>query len=144
MKLFKHPAVYGLLCILILSLVLPSPYNGLEGFESSPKCELSPEQFTTESTDKDLFTLFYAPWCGHCTKMKPAWESAAAKVNKDGSNKMVMVNLGDQDNKAQEQLRKKYEIKGYPTIMDIRKGSKGTDYDGDRNINALVAHATAL
>ena len=143
-KLFKNPVFYGLLFILVLSLVIPSPQYGLEGFTSDSKCELTPEQFTKESKDNTLFTLFYAPWCGHCTKMKPEWESAASQVNKDGCKKMVMVNVGDQDNKAQEQLRKKYEILGYPTILDIDKGSKVSDYDGSRDTNSLVKHANSL
>ena len=143
-KLFNNPVFYGLLTILLIALMLPASTLGLEGFSGKSSCELTPEQFTAQSKDNDYFTLFYAPWCGHCTKMKPDWESAASQVNKDGDMKMVMVNVGDQDNKAQEQLRKKYEIQGYPTILDIEKGDKASDYNGDRDTNSLVKHASSV
>ena len=143
MKLLKNPMVYGLIAIILLALWLPS-LGYSEGFSSGgSSCELTPQQFAEKSKSSKLFTLFYAPWCGHCKKMKPDWESAASQVNKNDM-KMVMVNLGDQDNKAQEQLRKKYELKGYPTIMDISNGKKISEYDGSRDTSALVNHAKSL
>ena len=28
--------------------------------------------------------MFYAPWCGHCKTMKPAFTTAAEKLKADG------------------------------------------------------------
>tara|TARA_B100001758_G_scaffold171495_2_gene148441 strand:+ start:40852 stop:41280 length:429 start_codon:yes stop_codon:yes gene_type:complete len=139
-RLLKNPVFYLLLLVLLVCLLIPK--NRYEGFENS-NCELSPAEFKKKSQNSKLFTLFYANWCGHCKNMKPQWESAANKVNTNGV-KMVMVDLGDKDDAAQEQLRKDYNIRGYPTIVDIENGEKTNDYSGERSESALVEHAKSL
>ena len=139
-SLLKNPVFYLLLLVLLVCLLVPN--NRLEGFQSSG-CDLTPEQFKKLNKDETIFTLFYANWCGHCKKMKPDWEAAANKVNTNGQ-KMVMVDLGDQEDSAQEQLRKDYNIRGYPTIIDVKGGKQIGEYSGDRSESALVEHAKSL
>ena len=88
--------------------------------------------------------LFHWKNCGHCKKMKPDWENAAKQVNVNGEKKMVMVDLGDKDDLAQEQLRKDYNIRGYPTIVDLEGGKQVGEYSGDRSVSAFVSHVNNM
>ena len=129
-----HKPLFRLLLLIILPAILPM--NQYEGFQTSG-CDLTPSEFKESIKDGKVFTLFYANWCGHCTK--PTWETAAKTGNVNDEIKMVMVDLGDKDDLAQEQLRKEYNIRGYPTIVDLKAENK--DYTGDRSVSAFVTRS---
>ena len=127
-RLFKNPVFYLLILLIIFPLLFP--VKEYEGFSSS-SCEVSAEEFNELCKKQKMFTLFYANWCGHCKKMKPEWESAAKVANADGTKRMVMIDLGDED-KAKAQLAKDYNIRGYPTIMHVDGEQNATPYEGGR------------
>jgi protein disulfide-isomerase A6 len=81
---------------------------------------------------------FYAPWCGHCKNLKPAYEKAAKSL--DGLAQVAAVNCDEESNKA---FCGSMGVKGFPTLKTIRPtGSKGkpiiTDYQGERSAKAIV------
>ena len=81
------------------------------------------------------FTLveFYAPWCGHCKKLAPEWDKAAAALK--GEAQLVKVDCTVETETAQ-----KYEINGYPTIKVFRDGQLAGDYDSGRTADAIVKY----
>ena len=77
---------------------------------------------------------FYAPWCGHCKAMKPAWRTAIAELG--GAAKLLVV-----DATVEQKLAKRFEVQGYPTIKLFGRNKRAvpTDYTGARTADALVA-----
>lgn len=78
-----------------------------------------------------VIIMFYANWCGHCTKLKPMYEEAATKSNK----KFVMVNDKQRD------LMTEHKIKGFPTVLKFKNGASSEEFSGARTVNALVDFA---
>ena len=79
---------------------------------------------------KDVFVKFYAPWCGHCVRMQPAWEELA-KANTGA----VIAELDATQHQAVSQ---KFGVRGFPTLKLFTKADKsGKPYQGGRDFNAL-------
>ena len=81
---------------------------------------------------------FYAPWCGHCQNLKPAYEKAAKKLK--GLAKVAAVNCDDEDNKP---FCGSMGVQGFPTLKIVRPSKKPgkptvEDYQGARNAKAIV------
>lgn len=72
---------------------------------------------------KNVFVKFYAPWCGHCQNMAPAWREFADKMLNDRDD--VVVAKIDW---TQHQIPG-IEIKGFPSLKYYSKDNKnGIDY----------------
>jgi len=118
--------ILGLIVLIALYLV----YNKYlkEGFE------VESSDFENEIGSGTKLVMFYADWCGHCKKLKPVWDEAAADVNKD-EKKMIKVNCGE-GTADDEKIMKKYNVQGYPTIIKFING-KPSEYQGDRDADSF-------
>jgi protein disulfide-isomerase A6 len=81
---------------------------------------------------------FYAPWCGHCKNLKPAYESAAKSLA--GLAKVAAVNCDDEMNKP---FCGQMGVQGFPTLKIVRPGKKPgkpmvEDYQGPRAAKGIV------
>lgn len=81
---------------------------------------------------------FYAPWCGHCQNLKPAYEKAA-KGLKDLAQ-VAAVNCDDDSNKA---FCGGMGVQGFPTLKIIKPSkTRGKpsieDYQGPRTASGIV------
>ncbi|EKD18061.1 uncharacterized protein L3040_007759 [Drepanopeziza brunnea f. sp. 'multigermtubi'] len=81
---------------------------------------------------------FYAPWCGHCQNLQPAYEKAA--VNLQGLAKVAAVDCDDESNK---QFCAKMGVQGFPTLKIVKPGKTPgkpivEDYQGPRTAKGIV------
>ncbi|KAF4582761.1 PDI protein A prpA [Ophiocordyceps camponoti-floridani] len=86
---------------------------------------------------------FYAPWCGHCQNLKPAFEKAASELL--GLAKVAAMDCDAEENKA---FCSSMGIQGFPTLKTVRPSTKPggkpivEDYQGGRTAGAMI-QATA-
>ena len=63
--------------------------------------------------ENSVLVMFYAPWCGHCKRMKPEYARAASSMKEKG----VHGKLAAVDTTIHRALGQRFEIRGYPTIL---------------------------
>merc|ERR1711862_473872 len=86
----------------------------------------------------DVFVKFYAPWCGHCKALAPAWEELASKIKNMGLEKKVIIAKFDATENECE-----VPIEGYPKIFFFPAAKqsikKKTEFSGpDRTASKLL------
>lgn len=85
-----------------------------------------------------VISRFFAPWCGHCQNLKPAYEKVAK--NLEGLAKVAAVNCDDDANKP---FCGRMGVQGFPTLKIVVPGSKPgrprvEDYQGPRSAKAIA------
>ena len=97
---------------------------------------LTPSNFDEVVLDsgKDVLVEFYAPWCGHCKKLAPTWDSLAEVFRGESGGVSAKV-----DADADKDLGSRFGVSGFPTIKYFPKGDKaGQDFSGGRELKDLV------
>eukprot|EP01017_Pseudomicrothorax_dubius_P035101 TRINITY_DN4878_c0_g1_i1.p1 TRINITY_DN4878_c0_g1~~TRINITY_DN4878_c0_g1_i1.p1 ORF type:complete len:473 (-),score=108.72 TRINITY_DN4878_c0_g1_i1:113-1531(-) len=78
------------------------------------------------------FVEFYAPWCGHCKNLAPAWEKVAAGLQ-------GIVNVGAVDMTTDQSVGAPYNVQGFPTIKFFGANKRSPlDYNGGRSEQELL------
>jgi len=122
-----------LLCMFFMCKKGSSSMTSISKFGDTIKSKFagessSPDDTKVNNITDDCVLIFYAPWCGHCKKSMNDFKNASSKS--DG--KVILINS---DNEPE--LVKKYNVRGFPTIMK----ANGESYTGGRDSSSILKFA---
>lgn len=105
------------------------------GFGYGRVLKLTDETMNDALTDtRMVFVKFFAPWCGHCQKLAPAYEEASEILEEESSK----VELAELDATTQHASATRYEIRAFPTMILFIDGVARDHYYGERSAEAIV------
>jgi len=92
----------------------PAPANPDEPTKKPSEYKFGTTYDKAIKAKKPMIVLFYADWCGYCIRFMPRYE----ELYKNHKNQFNFVKV-DCDDKKNEELIKKYEIAGFPTVFMV-------------------------
>ncbi|CAN0036636.1 unnamed protein product [Pylaiella littoralis] len=111
--------------------------GGESDIDESNVVVLTPDNFeeVVKGEGKDVMLEFYAPWCGHCTSLKPIYAEVAAEVS--GMSSVVVAKMDADAHTPPEE----FKLESYPTLMFLKAGDKSNPipYVGARDRESIVA-----
>ncbi|MFT4583326.1 MAG: thioredoxin 2 [Gammaproteobacteria bacterium] len=117
-----------------------------ERLQDKPKCgkcgtnllpgtpvELNANNFATVTSKSGLPVIvdFWAPWCGPCKMMAPAFEQAAAEF----ATRAVLAKLNTEDEPA---IGARFNVRSIPTLIVYKGGHEVTRQAGALDVGSLT------
>jgi protein disulfide isomerase len=120
----------------------PGKVDDDDGVDESGVLVLTDETFHAALQEHDFLLLeFFAGWCQHCNALKPEYAKAARILNEEDAGTKTIA-LAKMDGEKYEAYAKRYNIKGFPTIMlFVGKGSNAGQprpFEGSRDHRSIV------
>lgn len=101
-------------------------------FSSSHVADLGSDFDEKVGDGKLYFVKFYAPWCGHCKKLAPAWSELGKSFDNDSA-----VVIAHVDCTKAKTVCSNAKIGGYPTLKLFYDGEEQEAYRGGRDLPAM-------
>ncbi|WYZ44662.1 hypothetical protein EsH8_VII_001098 [Colletotrichum jinshuiense] len=133
-----HPTLLAAAGVAVLS-ALPGAHAGMYP-KNSAVLQVDAKSYDRLIANSNYTSIveFYAPWCGHCQNLKPAYEKAAKNLN--GLAKVAAVDCDEDVNKP---FCGSMGVQGFPTLKIVKPGKKPgkpivEDYQGPRTATGIV------
>ena len=107
-----------------------------EALVSGKVAELDPPTHdkAVRSDDLPLLVDYWAPWCGPCRMMAPAFAQAGAQLQ----GQALLVKVNSDDNPG---LSQRFGIRSIPTLVRLQAGRETSRQSGALPAGAIVALA---
>jgi len=136
---FAKRVVVCTILVFAFKSVWPQVQNHFWPEPPEGKCYvLNDKSFKSHVSKGDHIVMMFAPWCGHCQRLKPTWDKIAKRPGIEG------VKVAKVDCTASEAICKQYDVKGYPTILYFRNGKKLDTFSGDKSETGLKEYITSM
>ncbi|XP_051175352.1 protein disulfide-isomerase A3 [Leptopilina boulardi] len=122
--------------MLINYLLLVFLFLGVRGSEDDV-IELTDSDFSTLANHENSLVMFYAPWCGHCKRLKPEF-AKAAELLKDNDPPISLIKV-DCTEGGKESCNK-FSVSGYPTLKIFAGSDMVNDYNGPREAAGIAKY----
>ena len=102
-------------------------------FSRSP-IELTTANFSKHISNSDIPVVvdFWAPWCGPCKMMAPAFQEAAARLE-------PRIRLAKVNTENEQMLASQYGIRSIPTLVVFKGGREASRQAGAMDLGRLLA-----
>ncbi|XP_071952911.1 protein disulfide-isomerase A3-like [Antedon mediterranea] len=91
------------------------------------------DQLVNDNT-KDVLIEFYAPWCGHCKKLVPAYDELATKLAGDDNILIAKMDATAND------VPPPFEVRGFPTLYWAPMNGEPKKYEGGREVDEFLSY----
>eukprot|EP00828_Plagiopyla_frontata_P008315 TRINITY_DN1413_c0_g2_i3.p1 TRINITY_DN1413_c0_g2~~TRINITY_DN1413_c0_g2_i3.p1 ORF type:complete len:235 (-),score=45.97 TRINITY_DN1413_c0_g2_i3:68-772(-) len=90
-----------------------------------------------DKENKVILAMFYAPWCGHCKRLKTTWNEMATEIEKnDYTNVTLAVVNCDKESETSKRMR----VNSFPTVVAFHQG-QNYKFKGRRTQEILINFA---
>jgi len=97
----------------------------IDGWDKEPVKQIVASQWESvvKDTTKHVLVEIYAPWCGHCQKLEPKYNKAAAHL--EGTyDDVLLVKMDGTTNEVED-----VEVQGFPMLIAFPKDAKDAGQD---------------